>query len=189
MHNPAGRSLQPHCFPDVWQDRQAHRNTKELREPVRQTLQACWLALFKRWGLSMAVKWLRTKKNWRVCPSLIKFCPWNTDTFPAIWLDGPNGCGMIWLNVYWCPQTLRTSLSCTSSKSSWGPGWGSAPPLPPLAHFEPWIKSEWSPSRPCSGHPPPGLLLCTHPWLTLDWWKTSKRKTDSVVRFTLSRNL
>lgn len=45
MHNPAGRSLQPHCFPDVWQDRQAQRNTKELREPVRQTLQAGWLAL------------------------------------------------------------------------------------------------------------------------------------------------
>lgn len=89
-------------------------------------------SFFKRWGLSTAVKWLRTeKKSVHHLPSSISEIqiPFQLHSYMR------NEYRRIGLNVFWYPQTLCMSAT-----------------LPPAS--KPWIKFEGSQGRQRSGCTP-----------------------------------
>lgn len=144
MHSPAGRSLQTTAFQMC--DRTAQRQHKGAQglPGLPQTPRARGLApllhrFLRCWGLSMAVKWLRTSEKWRVCLSLTKFCLWNTDTFPTVRLY--SAMAVAWFGRIWTgalpPSALHYLCSNQVESGTWTRLWA---PLPPGPHSEPWVK-------------------------------------------------
>lgn len=101
-------------------DMMVHRQHKGAERFCCRTLKACWLALFlcpffKCWGLSMAAKWLRTKKKWRSVHGLSSSVAEMRTPFQLC------GNAAICLNVCWPSHAFCTSILGASTKWSQGP--------------------------------------------------------------------